>query len=94
MKERDCSTFHLLTSLLPLPASIYLGSIIFRPFDWFWSQGLIAPSTFPPAVRLNEDGEPELALLRWGLVPFWILLANSGGAAGVSEKGDFQGTEP
>jgi hypothetical protein len=25
-------------------------------------------------------------LLRWGLIPFWILLANSGGAAEVSEK--------
>ena len=31
----------------------------------------IAPSTFEPIVRLNEDGERELALLRWGLVPFW-----------------------
>ena len=28
--------------------------------------------------------------MRWGLVPFWILLAKSGGATEVSEKRTFQ----
>jgi len=47
----------------------------------------VAPQTFQPVVRLNRDtGERELVLMRWGLIPFWILLANSGGAAEVSEK--------
>jgi len=32
----------------------------------------IAPTTFQPVVRLSRDtGERELALLRWGLVPFF-----------------------
>lgn len=32
----------------------------------------IAPQTFQPVVRLDEEtGERELASLRWGLVPFW-----------------------
>jgi putative SOS response-associated peptidase YedK len=51
----------------------------------------VAPQTFQPIARLNRDtGERELVLLRWGLIPFWILLANSGGAAEVSENGTFQ----
>src|ERR1700751_772105 len=38
----------------------------------------VAPQTFQPVVRLNRDtGERELGLMRWGLVPYWILLANS-----------------
>ena len=32
----------------------------------------VAPQTYQPIVRLSRDsGERELALLRWGLVPFW-----------------------
>jgi putative SOS response-associated peptidase YedK len=47
----------------------------------------VAPQTFQPIVRLNGDtGERELVLMRWGLIPFWILLANSGRAAEVSEN--------
>jgi putative SOS response-associated peptidase YedK len=39
----------------------------------------VAPQTFQPIVRLNrETGEREIVLMRWGLVPFWMLLANSG----------------
>lgn len=38
----------------------------------------VAPQTFQPIVRLNrETGEREIVLMRWGLIPFWILLANS-----------------
>src|ERR1700761_264096 len=45
----------------------------------------VAPQTFQPVVRLNRDtGERELVLMRWGLVPYWILLANSGRATEVS----------
>ena len=32
----------------------------------------IAPTTFQPVIRLSRDsGERELALLRWGIVPFF-----------------------
>ncbi len=31
----------------------------------------IAPTQQVPIIRLNADGERELAQVRWGLVPFW-----------------------
>jgi hypothetical protein len=51
----------------------------------------VAPQTFQPVVRLNRDtGEREFVLMRWGLVPYWIALANSAGAAEVSAIGGEQ----
>jgi len=32
----------------------------------------VAPQTFQPVVRLNRDtGMREIALMRWGLIPYW-----------------------
>jgi putative SOS response-associated peptidase YedK len=31
----------------------------------------IAPTQYVAAIRNGEDNNPELAMLRWGLVPFW-----------------------
>ncbi len=31
----------------------------------------IAPTQEAPVIRANEKGEREVAMLRWGLVPFW-----------------------
>ncbi|MGA8939576.1 MAG: SOS response-associated peptidase [Acidobacteriaceae bacterium] len=31
----------------------------------------VAPTTFQPVIRLSRDGEREMALLRWGMVPFF-----------------------
>jgi putative SOS response-associated peptidase YedK len=31
----------------------------------------IAPTQEAPVVRVNADGAREVAMLRWGLVPFW-----------------------
>jgi len=31
----------------------------------------VPPSTFLPVIRLDEEGDSELTLLRWGLVPFY-----------------------
>lgn len=31
----------------------------------------IAPTQFIAAIRDSEENQPELAMLRWGLVPFW-----------------------
>jgi putative SOS response-associated peptidase YedK len=39
----------------------------------------VAPQTFQPVVRLNEEADKrELALLRWGLIPFWAKEAKVG----------------
>jgi hypothetical protein len=41
-----------------------------------------APQTFQPVIRLNaETGEREIAMMKWGLVPYWsktIKLKNIG----------------
>ncbi|MDJ0812680.1 MAG: SOS response-associated peptidase [Woeseiaceae bacterium] len=31
----------------------------------------IAPTQYVAAIRNGEDDDPELVMLRWGLVPFW-----------------------
>lgn len=31
----------------------------------------IAPSQAAPVIRLNRSGQPKLAEVRWGLIPFW-----------------------
>ncbi len=39
---------------------------------WFAPSYNVAPQSTQPVVRLNPDtGSREMALLRWGLVPFW-----------------------
>ena len=39
---------------------------------WFAPTYNAAPQSVQPVVRLNRDsGQREVALLRWGLVPFW-----------------------
>jgi putative SOS response-associated peptidase YedK len=37
----------------------------------------VAPQTFQPVIRLDSEGEREIVLMRWGLIPFWMLLAKS-----------------
>jgi len=31
----------------------------------------VAPTDFQPIIRLDRDGQRELAIMRWGLVPYW-----------------------
>ena len=39
---------------------------------WFAPTYNAAPQSVQPVVRLNRDsGQREVALLRWGLVPYW-----------------------
>ena len=46
---------------------------------WFAPSYNAAPQSVQPAVRLNHDsGRCEVALLRWGLVPFWAKDAKIG----------------
>jgi putative SOS response-associated peptidase YedK len=35
------------------------------------------PQTWQPVIRLDQDGEREIVNMRWGLVPYWMLLAKS-----------------
>jgi putative SOS response-associated peptidase YedK len=46
---------------------------------WFAPSYNAAPQSVQPAVRLNRDsGRREVALVRWGLVPFWAKDAKIG----------------
>lgn len=46
--------------------------VALEEMPWFAPSYNVAPQSTQPVVRLNEDtGEPEFALMRWGLVPFW-----------------------
>jgi putative SOS response-associated peptidase YedK len=31
----------------------------------------VAPTDLQPVVRLTRDGQRELTVMRWGLVPYW-----------------------
>ena len=56
----------------------------------------IAPTQFIAAVRHDEQNDPELAMLRWGLVPFWAKDPSIGNrminarAETVAEKSSFR----
>jgi len=54
----------------------------------------VAPQTFQPVVRLSRDsGERELALMRWGLIPWW---AKDGkiGFSTINAKAETLSTSP
>jgi putative SOS response-associated peptidase YedK len=38
----------------------------------------VAPQTFQPVIRLDAEGERELAMMRWGLIPYWAKDAKVG----------------
>lgn len=48
----------------------------------------IAPTQPIAAVRLGEDGERELTMLRWGLVPFWSKDAKGAGFATFNARAE------
>jgi putative SOS response-associated peptidase YedK len=54
----------------------------------------VAPQTFQPVVRLSRDsGERQLALMRWGLIPWW---AKDGkiGFSTINAKAETLSTSP
>lgn len=57
----------------------------------------IAPTQYIAAIRANEQGEKQLVMLRWGLVPFWAKDPSIGArminarAETVAEKPSFRG---
>jgi putative SOS response-associated peptidase YedK len=72
-----CGRYYRLSDKQRIAEAYRLGEI---PFDLVlpdWDIN-IAPTTFQPVIRsAKETGHRELVLMRWGLVPFLILLANS-----------------
>ncbi|MGH9967590.1 MAG: SOS response-associated peptidase [Pyrinomonadaceae bacterium] len=56
----------------------------------------IAPTQQAPVVKLNEKGEPELVMMRWGLIPTWAKDPSTGArlinarAETVKEKPSFR----
>ncbi len=54
----------------------------------------VAPQTFQPVVRLNRDsGLREIALMRWGLIPYWSKDAKIGYST-INAKAETVATAP
>jgi putative SOS response-associated peptidase YedK len=53
----------------------------------------VAPTDVAPVVRLDERGERELALLRWGLVPSWSKDLKVG-FANINARGETVASKP
>src|ERR1700691_3189699 len=54
----------------------------------------VAPQSVQPVVRLERDnGEPEFALMRWGLVPFWAKDAKIGYST-INARAEEAATKP
>jgi len=53
----------------------------------------VAPRSFQPVVRLNQDGARELMLMRWGLVPAWAK-SESSGLSPINAKAETLATSP
>jgi putative SOS response-associated peptidase YedK len=49
--------------------AFHLGKL---PPDFILSESFnVAPQTFQPVIRLDRDGDRELVMMKWGLVPYW-----------------------
>lgn len=53
----------------------------------------IAPNSFQPVIRLDREGLREVALMRWGLVPFWAANDKSGFST-INAKAEEVATKP
>jgi putative SOS response-associated peptidase YedK len=75
-KQRLSEAFHL----GKLPEDFVLP-------DWDYN---VAPTTYQPVIRANRhNGEPELALMRWGLIPYFTKsLADVKGISTINAKAE------
>jgi putative SOS response-associated peptidase YedK len=61
---------------------------------WFAPSYNVAPQSVQPVVRLNRDiGGREIALMRWGLVPFWAKDAKIGYST-INARGEEAASKP
>jgi putative SOS response-associated peptidase YedK len=66
-----CGRYYRRSDKQHLADAFHLGKLPedFLLPDWDYN---VAPSTFQPVIRANRhSGEPELALMRWGLIPYF-----------------------
>ncbi len=49
--------------------AFHLGKL---PPDFILSESYnVAPQTFQPVIRLDHEGQRELVMMKWGLIPYW-----------------------
>ena len=53
----------------------------------------VAPTDFQPIVRLDRDGQRELTVMRWGLVPYWAKDSKIGFST-INAKSETVATSP
>jgi putative SOS response-associated peptidase YedK len=53
----------------------------------------VAPTDFQPIVRLDRDGQRELTVMRWGLVPYWAKDSKIGFST-INAKSETVNTSP
>jgi len=53
----------------------------------------VAPTDFQPIVRLDRDGQRELTVMRWGLVPYWAKDSKIGFST-INAKSETVSTSP
>lgn len=53
----------------------------------------IAPHTFQPIVRLDREGQRELTVMRWGLIPYWAKDSKIGFST-INAKAETVATSP
>jgi putative SOS response-associated peptidase YedK len=73
--------------------AVWFGAEDVGAEEWAASYN-VAPQTFQPVVRLNRDtGMREIALMRWGLIPYWSKDAKIGYST-INAKAETVATAP
>jgi putative SOS response-associated peptidase YedK len=67
-----------------------LDELVLGPDDYN-----VAPTTFQPVIRESREGEREIALMRWGLVPFFTKqLADVKGISTINARAESVNKSP
>ena len=80
-KQRIAEAFRIATGL---------DDLVLGPDDFN-----VAPTTFQPVIRESRDGEREIVLMRWGLIPFFTKqLADVKGISTINARAESVSTTP
>src|ERR1700731_3020434 len=84
-----CGRYYRRSDKQRLSEAFHLGKLQeeFVLPDWDYN---VAPATFQPVIRANRNsGEPELVLMRWGMVPhFAKSLEDFKGISSINAKAE------